>query len=67
MADTRIYVVLNKQTGDKRLVEATSQAQAIRHCVSTVYKADVATTKELAADMSSGMKVETAITTTTTN
>jgi hypothetical protein len=60
MAETRIYVVLNQQTGDKRLVEATSQAQAIRHCVSTIYRADVATSKAVAQFMSKGVRIEVA-------
>lgn len=57
---TRIYVVLEKSTGEKRLIDATSAAQAIRHCVSVKYSAKPATPKEIAAAMSSGLTVETA-------
>lgn len=55
---TRIYVVINKE--ERRLVEATSAAQAIRHCVRNVYAAHVAGTKELASLMSQGVTVERA-------
>ena len=55
---TRIYVVL---CGDeKRLVEASSAAQAIRHCVKDRYTAKVANTKELAQAMKEGLQVEQA-------
>lgn len=60
MAETRIYVVLNNQTGDKRLVEATSQSAAIRHCVNTIYKADVANPKTVASEMGRGLPIEKA-------
>ncbi len=55
---TRIYVVMTGE--DRRLVEASSAAQAIRHCVRGVYTAKVAATKELAQMMAAGMKVEVA-------
>jgi hypothetical protein len=57
---TRIYVVINKQDQSKRLVEASTAAQAIRHCVRTVYTAKVAGTKEVAGLMRSGYAVEVA-------
>lgn len=60
MAETRIYVVINKTNDERRLVEATSQAQAIRHCVSTIYRADVATSKAVASAMGQGLKIECA-------
>lgn len=67
MADNnRIYVVQNKTTAEKRLVEATSQAQAIRHCVAQVYRADVASPKAVASLMGEGLKVERAELTTQT-
>ena len=59
-AETRIYVVLNKNTGDKRLVEAASQEQAIRHCVNNLYKADIASSKTVAQCMGEGLKIEKA-------
>lgn len=58
MATTRIYVVI--QGDEKRLVEASSSAQAIRHCVKDKYSAKVATPKELAGLMSGGLQVERA-------
>lgn len=61
---TRIYKVVstNAEPGceSARLVEATSAAQAIRHVVASEYSASVATTKEVAAAMNSGIKVEAA-------
>lgn len=63
---TRIYDVFNQATGDKRLVEATSQAQAIRHCVSKVYRADAATPKAVAEAMSGGLRIERATDSETT-
>lgn len=60
MAETRIYVVLNRQTGDKRMVEATSQEQAIRHCVHALYKADIASPKTVAFMMGEGLRIEKA-------
>lgn len=62
MAVTRIYVVI---TGDeRRLVEATSAAQAIRHCVANKYSAKPATPKEIAQFMRDGLTVEKANETT---
>jgi hypothetical protein len=58
MSQIRIYVVINRVTDEKRLVEATSQSQAIRHCVHTVYQADVASAKMLARYMGDGLKIE---------
>ena len=55
---TRIYVVINKES--KRLVEAGSAAQAIRHCVRNQYSAKAATPKEIAAFMGAGYGVEKA-------
>ena len=57
MPETRIYVVLNKQSGLKRLIEATSQSQAIRHCIKPHYEAKVASAKEVAK---SGIALEIA-------
>lgn len=61
MAQVRIYVVIYKD-GSKshRLVEAASQAQAIRHVVDTEYTAKAATSSEVASAMSAGATVEKA-------
>jgi hypothetical protein len=56
MSQTRIYVVLND--GKRRLVEATSAAQAIRHCVQPHFSAKPATPREVAALMAAGYSVE---------
>lgn len=55
---TRIYVV--SQGENRRLVEAASQAQAIRHCVKNVYQAKVASAREVAQLARDGMQVELA-------
>lgn len=55
----RIYVVIEPD-GSKRLVEAVSQAQAIRHCVSNKYAAAPASPKDVADLMSIGTKIERA-------
>lgn len=57
---TRIYVVINRTTGEKRLIEATSQAQAIRHCTYPAYEATVATAKTVGECVSGGMRIEKA-------
>lgn len=67
MAETRIYVVIEGGAeAGKRLVEATSAAQAIRHCARNVYTAQAATPKDIAALMSSDVKIEQANTDTQT-
>lgn len=55
---SRIYVVINGE--EKRLVDAASAAQAIRHCVKNKYAAKPATPKELAGLMQSGLTIEIA-------
>ncbi len=65
MADTRIYLVTNQQTGTVRLVEAGSQSQAIRHCVQSIYRADAVLAKTLAQHMGEGIKIEKASETAT--
>lgn len=59
MAQTRIYVVMQKDKAN-RLVEATSAAQAIRHCVRGEYSARIAGTKEIVAMHRLGVQVEIA-------
>lgn len=59
--NTRIYVVVNSATGEKRLVEATSQSAAIRHCVQPVYRAETATALTVAnLCTTGGLKLERA-------
>lgn len=55
---TRIYVVINGD--EKRLVDAASAAQAIRHCVKNKYNAKAATPKDIAHFMSAGVSIEKA-------
>lgn len=63
---TRIYVVMAK---DKpfRLVEASSAAQAIRHCVMKEYSARAAGPKDVAELLMAGTCVEKALTDTESN
>ncbi len=56
---TRIYVVIETD-GTKRMVEATSQNQAISHCVQGRYKATVASAKDVAQLTAEGITVEKA-------
>ena len=60
MADQRLYKVTN---GDKTyLVQATSQAQALRHVAGRVYAVDIAKPLEVAHLMSAGIPLEVAST-----
>ena len=54
----RIYLV--KYQGKQHLVRAGSQAQAIRHIVEPMFKAEVATPDELVACTKAGVHVEDA-------
>lgn len=57
-ADQRIYKVAN---GDKTyLVQATSQAQALRHVAGRMYSVEVAKAVDVAHLMSSGVNLEVA-------
>jgi hypothetical protein len=57
-AEQRIYKVTN---GDKTfLVQAASQAQALRHVAGRLYSVDVAKSIDVAHLMSSGVQLETA-------
>lgn len=56
---TRIYVVMQKDKPN-RLVEASSAAQAIRHCVSTEFSTKVATPKEVGEMVTAGVTIEKA-------
>jgi hypothetical protein len=56
MSILRIYVV---DDGDKRrLIEASSAAQAIRHCAKHQYTVKIATPKEVASLMQHAVQVE---------
>ena len=59
MSTTRIYIVM--QGEERRLVEAASAAQAIRHCVRNVYQAKPATPKDVARNLAAGVAVEYAV------
>lgn len=56
---TRIYVVVQKDK-PSRLVEATSAAQAIRHCAQQEYSAGIARPKDVASLLCAGTTVEKA-------
>lgn len=55
---TRVYRVISAH-GDK-LVRAGSQAQAIRHVVSSTFSARVATQDDMESMLGNGLKVENA-------
>jgi len=55
---TRIYFVSSDT--EKRLIEATSGPQAVRHCVKNKYHVKPATPKEVAQFLASGVAVEKA-------
>lgn len=60
---TRIYVVAStKRLSDSgvRLVEASSQSQAVRHVAQDEYDVRVATPKDVGQLMSLGVKIESA-------
>lgn len=59
MSATRIYVVTDSETDNKRLVRAASRAQAIAH-VSQRFGAAVATQEQLVTLLDDEVMVETA-------
>lgn len=59
MSTTRIYVVTDSETDAKRLVRASSRAQAIAH-VSQRFGAAVATQEQLVKLLDDQVQVETA-------
>ena len=59
MTATRIYVVTDSETDDKRLVRAASRAQAIAH-VSRRFGAEVASQEQLVHLLDDNVPVETA-------
>ena len=52
----RIYLVIC-DTGAERLINASSKAAAIHHCVKSAYSADVASQADLVRLMTAGAKV----------
>lgn len=56
----RIYVVANKTTGEKHLVEATHPSVAIRMIVDDGYEATVPHNTELAELLESGVRIKRA-------
>jgi hypothetical protein len=59
MSQTRIYVVEQKDK-PHRLIEATSAAQAIRHCARPEFTARAATPRDVATLMQPGQPLEKA-------
>lgn len=59
----RIYIVEAKgsQGPQSRLVDASTQAQAIRHVVGATFEARVASAREVAEMVQAGLKVEAAV------
>jgi hypothetical protein len=58
-AEQRIYVVTNG--GSQHLVQAASQAQAIRHIAGKTFDVRIAKTLDVAQLMSNGAVLETAV------
>ena len=58
MAEQRIYKVTS--ANKEHLVQATSQAQALRHIAGKYYTVEVAKSIDVARLMGDGVKVETA-------
>lgn len=58
MSNSRIYIVTDGEL--KHLVEAATQAQALRHVVKSVFQVKVATAKEVADLIKKGASVQTA-------
>jgi len=62
MSNTRIYAVTPKvsEAPQVRLVEASNQAQAMRHVAKDTMNVTVASQQDLVKALGSGVKVETA-------
>lgn len=54
MTATRIYIVTDKETGQQKMVEASSNAQALRKATEETFESRVATTVEVVSYMKSG-------------
>ena len=59
-ANTRIYVVGGTAIETPRLVKASTQAQALNHVVSSLFKVEVASQDQLVDLAGRGVKVEAA-------
>ena len=57
---TRIYLVTDRETQAKRLIRASSQAQAVRHAVAKRFDAEVASQDDLVQLLDAGQAVESA-------
>ena len=60
MIGTRVYLVSNNATGERRLIRASARTVAIRHAAHQQYKAHRATHDELEQLITSGIRVEQA-------
>jgi hypothetical protein len=58
MSVTRIYMITHNQTNDVRLIDASSQSQAVRHAAKADYAVKVAAPKDVAHYMRGGVEVE---------
>lgn len=56
-APTRIYLVVDKATGTKRLAKAGNKAQALRAVTSDQFSVDVASQEDLVNLISTGAQV----------
>ena len=61
MAEKRLYVVMDGEKQESRLVMAISSAAALRHVVSPRYIVQTASAHDVAVIMGGGGKVETAV------
>lgn len=57
---SRIYLVADSEAGDRRLVRAKSQSEAVRHVTGPRFRAWVPDQEELASALIDGVKIETA-------
>lgn len=57
---TRLYTVTNKATEEVRLVDASHPSVALGHVARAEYTVDKPTSKEAAALVAAGIKVESA-------
>jgi len=61
---TRLYAVQHTVTGKTRLVQASNQAQALRHVASDEYRVSIPKPLEAVALAQQGIAIETVATTT---
>lgn len=57
---TRIYLVTDRESQAKRLIRASSQAQAVRHAAQSRYSVEVASQDDLVQLLDAGQAVESA-------